>query len=106
MNARLSFHSFSAWKSESTAINPRTLVFHIALKSLAFDSYSVKLNDVDSVLQTIGSSVVRASASALVSTWLDDSTVRVSFHFDSTVFTARRESHSSSEISPAANARS
>jgi hypothetical protein len=32
--------------------------------------------------------------------------VRVSFQFDTTVFTARREVHSSSEISPAANARS
>jgi hypothetical protein len=78
----------------------------MALKSLAFDSYSVKLNDVASVFQTIGSSVVRASPRALVSTWFDASTVRVNFHFDSTVFTAHLEVHSSSEISPAANARS
>jgi hypothetical protein len=100
------FHSLNAWKRESTAINPRTRVFHMARKSFAFDSSSEKLNEVFSVFHTIDSSVVSASPRAFVSTGVDDSTVRVSFHFDSTVFTVRREVHSSSEISPAANARS
>jgi hypothetical protein len=100
------FHSLNAWKRESTAINPRTRVFHMARRSFAFDSCKVKLNDVSSVFQTIASSVVSASPRALVSPGVEDSTVRVSFQFDTTVFTARREVHSSSEISPAANARS
>ena len=87
-------------------MRPRTLVFHMARKSLAFDSSIENRKEVRPSSHVIASSVVNASARAFVLSFSVDSTWSVSRHVTVTVFTVCGMGHSSSVISPAANARS
>ena len=68
------FESLSNAKRESTAINPRTRVFHTARESFAFDSSKAMLNLVDVGFQMTSMSVVKASARAFVFAFEVDST--------------------------------
>ncbi len=87
-------------------MSPRTLVFHMARRSLAFDSSMENRKEVRPSSHVIASSVVKASARAFVLSLSVDSTWSVSRHVAVTVFTVCGMVHSSSVISPAANARS
>ena len=81
-------------------------MFHIARKSFALDSFNENEKEVGSLCQWTRSSVAKAFANAFVFESLLDFTSRVRRQVVVTVITAQVQNHSSSEISPAAIARS
>jgi len=87
-------------------MRPRTRVFHMARKSFALDSFNENENEVEPLCHSTLSSVAKAFANAFVFDSLLDFTSRVRRQFVVTVITAQVQLHSSSEISPAAIARS